>query len=433
LRPAIVAHDIWLASGLETVLPETVLLCLARSSAIDVLRERGIDVFCLSEEIGAQAVAGMSSADLLTHPATRGFCLRCGPLAVSTFKPSERLARAAAAVGILVAERSAPMAVARAFENKLAFVDIASKAGLRTPRWEVVNDPGSVHFADLVSRLGNNLVVQGARGNAGQRTWMVHSDTEWDRVVGVEAGGPLRVAEYVAGEPYTATGLAEAVTPDWRRWVEPCRQVTAVEWLTPMALGSCGNAWGDAAIGLARDDTLDAMRLVGGALEAAGYAGMFGVDFVLGAEGPVVIEANPRMVASLPLATQLEAATGRTPVMLQFLIAGLDRPELLARVEAADPALPRASQLIVHRLAGDGERPEVTSGVYRLQDNAAPEFLRPGAWWSDLAADDEALVLVREAAEPVTDGKEFARIYFQGAEGERRTGIREAVEMLRGT
>jgi hypothetical protein len=290
-----------------------------------------------------------------------------------------------------------------------------------------------VHFADLVSRLGKNLVVQGARGNAGQRTWMVHSDTEWDRVVGAEAGGPLRVAEYVPGEPYTATGLAEAVTPDWRRWVEPCRQITAVEWLTPMALGSCGNAWGDAAIGGARDDTLDAMRLVGGALEAAGYAGMFGVDFVLGAEGPVVIEANPRMVASLPLATQLEAANGRTPVMLQFLIAGLDRPELLARVEAADPALPRASQLIVHRLAGDGERPEVRSGVYRLQVNAAPEFLRPGAWWSDLAADEEALVLVREAAEPVTDGREFARIYFHGAEGERRTGIREAVEMLRGT
>jgi len=64
-RPAVVAHDIWLASGLETVLPETVLMCVQRSSAIDVLRDRGIEVFCLSEHVPAVGVEGKSSADRL--------------------------------------------------------------------------------------------------------------------------------------------------------------------------------------------------------------------------------------------------------------------------------------------------------------------------------------------------------------------------------
>src|SRR3982074_2590381 len=89
-RPAVVAHDIWLASGLETMLPEAVLMCVQRSSAVDVLRQRGIEVFCLSEHLAPDQVAGRSSADLFEHPLAIEFCLRRGPLAVMTFKPSER-------------------------------------------------------------------------------------------------------------------------------------------------------------------------------------------------------------------------------------------------------------------------------------------------------------------------------------------------------
>jgi hypothetical protein len=32
----------------------------------------------------------------------------------------------------------------------------------------------------------------------------------------------------------------------------------------------------------------------------------------------------------------------------------------------------------------------------------------------------------------VTVGKEFARVYFKGSEGENRPGLREAVALLRG-
>ena len=134
-RPAVVAHDIWLASGLETVLPETVLMCVQRSSAVDVLRNRGIEVFCLSEHMPPAEVEGKSSAHLLEHPAAIEFCKRVGPLAVMTFKPSERLEAAVRNVsGTTVGGDRAQMTAARSFENKLNFVDIAARAGLRTPR-----------------------------------------------------------------------------------------------------------------------------------------------------------------------------------------------------------------------------------------------------------------------------------------------------------
>ena len=340
-RPAVVAHDIWLASGLETVLPETVLMCVQRSSAIDVLRERGIEVFCLSEHVSKEEVAGRSSADLFEHQAAIEFCHRHGPLAVMTFKPSERFEAAVRSTSSrLVAGRgSRHMAVARSFENKLNFVEIATRAGLRTPRWEVVaaND---LEYARLSATYGPRMVVQGPRGNAGQRTWLIADEAELETLRRHESGRSVRVAELVEGMPFTVNAVAHS--DGLLSWTQPSRQVTGDAWLTPMALGSCGNAWGEPALEPHLAEAGQATAAIGDALGRAGFGGVFGVDFVLGPDGPVVIETNPRMVASLPLATQVELAGGRVPQLLQTLLLGLGVPDdrLVGPSQVGLPALP---------------------------------------------------------------------------------------------
>jgi hypothetical protein len=436
-RPAVVAHDIWLASGLETMLPETVLMCVQRSSAVDVLRQRGIDVFCLSEHVSAEEVAGRSSAELLEHPRAVDFCHRNGPLAVMTFKPSERFEAAVRATdGKLVAGRGTRhMATARSFENKLNFVDIAIRAGLRTPRWEVVTAE-DLDYPTLAVRFGESLVVQGPRGNAGQRTWLVSGEAELEAVKAREGGNQLRVAELLDGMPFTVNAVAdEAGLLDW---IPPSRQVTGVPWLTPMPLGSCGNAWGERALDPHLEAVGKATAALGDALGQEGFSGVFGVDFVDGAEGPAVIETNPRMVASLPLATQLELEAGRVPLLLRALLLGLGVPDerLVAQAAAgpAAPALTQTSQLIVHRLETDPPaRPLMPSGVYLLRAGEPPVFLRPGAWLSDVLSDDEALLLAREPREPVTPAREFARVYVRGSAGELTPGVADLVGTLRGT
>jgi hypothetical protein len=437
-RPAVVAHDPWLASGLETLLPETVIMCIQRSSAVDVLRQRGIDVFCLSEHVPADEVVGRSSADLFEHRSAIEFCRRHGPLAVMTFKPSERFEAAvrAASSRLIAGGGSRHMAVARSFENKLHFVDIAARLGLQTPRWEVLNVAELDEYPGLARRFGERLVIQGPRGNAGQRTWMVSSPIELEEARRREAGPMVRVAEHVEGMPFTVNGVAHR--DGLLGWAEPSRQVTGEAWLTPMALGSCGNAWGEPALEPHLAAVGRATVVLGEALGAAGFTGVFGVDFVLGPDGPLVIETNPRMVASLPLATQVELAAGRVPLLLQALLLGLgvadDRLVQSIPAGLADPLLlAPTSQVIVHRLSEDAEaRAAMPSGVYRVASQANPEFLRPGAWLSDLAAADEALLLVRDADEPVTAGKEYARVYTRGAEAERTPGLRELVAALRG-
>ena len=347
-RPAVVAHEAWWAYGLELLLPETVLLCAQRSSIIDALRARGVDVFCLSEHVEPAEAEAASAVEVFAHPAAAGFCRRAGRLAVVATKPSERLAAGVQAAGGRLVTPPAALAAARRFENKLAFIEIARSAGVPTPRWEAVGPADRPAYEELAARLGPRLVVQAARGNGGQRTWMVESAGDLGRAYATEEGHPLRLADMVVGEPITATGVAGGEAAPLAGVVEACRQLTGVAWLTPMRLGSCGNVFGDPAMSGHQAAARAAVGALAGELSAAGYRGLFGVDFVVGPEGPVVIETNPRVVASMPLVTQLEVEAGRVPLTLRHLVAGLGGPEIAA--PADELPLPAATQVIVRRL-----------------------------------------------------------------------------------
>jgi hypothetical protein len=364
-----------------------------------------------------------------------------GDVAVVAVRPNERLSVAVEGAGGRLLASTQGFAAARRFENKLAFVQIAAEAGVPTPRWEVVVPGDSVPYAELAARLGPRLVAQAPRGNAGQRTWLIDGQEALDRVRAVEGDSPLRMAEQVDGLPFTANGVAGAgglVASS-----EPCRQTTGLDWLTPMELGSSGNAFGDPALAQHAAATQGSLAAIGGALADAGYAGIFGVDFVLGPGGPLVIETNPRLVASLPLATQLEMAAGRVPLFLRHLLAVLGahgrhpagRPADPVGGAGASPGSPlgSASQLLVRRLPGDPPvRPAMPSGVYRVATARPPEFLRDGLYLDDMAAADEALVFTRDQSESVSDGREFARIFVRGPAGEEHAGMSEVVAALRG-
>jgi hypothetical protein len=432
LRPVVVAHDIWLAAGLQRALPQTALACISVSDGIDVLRAQGAEVFCLSEQTGPDATAGMSSLDLLQHPATAAFFRRLGPTAVLAFKPSERISAAVASLGGRLL--AAPSSAARAYENKLAFVAAAERAGVPRPRWDARGLP--LDFAALAEDLGTPVVVQGARGNAGRRTWLVHSQAQLDEVTRRERGGQVRVAEWVEGTPFTATGVAFSGTGGTveptrlAAVIDPCRQVTGVAWLTPEELGSCGNAWGDPVFEAHLPEVQRCVQALGADLSASNYHGVFGVDFVLAADGPVVIEVNPRMVASLPVATELEVEAGRAPLLLLHLLELLDADLDELAETYADTPLGVASQVIAHRLPGDSEvRPP--GGVYRAVPGGVPNFVRPGACLHDLRGAGELLLLTRRTGEPVNGAREFARVYVRSADGEHTPGLQELLDYLR--
>ena len=432
LRPVVVAHDAWLAAGLQRALPETALACISASDAVDVLRSRGTEVFCLSDAVGPHATAGMSSLDLLRHPATAAFFAGLGPTAVIAFKPSERIQQAVEALGGRLL--AAPSSAARAYENKLAFITAAERAGVPRPRWKAMRLPAE--FAGLSADFGPRVVIQGARGNAGQRTWVVSDQAGLEAVVGREQGAVVRVAEYIDGMPFTSTGVSFSApgtglaAPFLAAQVEPCRQVTGVPWLTPEELGSCGNAWGNERVATFEGEAARCVRALAADLAASNYHGVFGVDFVEATDGPLVIEVNPRMVASLPVATELEVEAGRAPLVLLHLLEMLDAHlHEIAEDEAPDVPLGTGSQVILHRLPGDADdRPP--GGVYRV-GRGGVEFVRPGAGLVDLQQEGDLLVVSRRTGEPVTDRKEFARAFTRSPLGEAAPGLEALVGYIR--
>src|SRR5207245_2042674 len=108
----------------------------------------------------------------------------------------------------------------------LHFVEIAAEAGLPTPRWEVVTTADLNDYAALARRFGPRMVVQGPRGNAGRRTWLVAGPADLDHVRQLERSPRVRLAEHIAGVPFTVNGVARGGAPP--SWAEPSRQVTGV-------------------------------------------------------------------------------------------------------------------------------------------------------------------------------------------------------------
>ena len=264
--------------------------------------------------------------------------------------------------------------------------------------------------------------------------WSAHRP-DLDAIPQRDRSGLVRVAEYVEGVPFTSSGVAfsapgTGLTRDrLPAVVEPCRQVTGIPWLTPEALGSCGNAWGYQPLNAHLAEIERCARALGADLAASSYRGVFGVDFVLAADGPVVIEVNPRMVASLPVATELEVEAGRAPLLLLHLLE-LSDANLAGLEDAPATPLGMASQVILHRLPGDRDATP-PGGVYRATHGTV-DLIRPGATLEDLASDSSELLLVcRRTAEPVSARREFARVYTRSPLGEDAPGVRELVEFVR--
>lgn len=287
-RLVFVCHDPWLATCLATARPDVPVVTFGDDDVADRLETIAQQVLVVPRD------GDMSTRTLLADPEVERFVER-RPSTLLSFKPGKRVLEAARALG---ADYALPdPTLSAGLENKLALPGIAEGAGVRIPRQQRVKLEGS--FADVAPDLARPLVVQSPRSNAGRRTWRVEDEAGWAALLAELGGRPAKAAEYIEGPPGTIGVVVDArgacvVTA-------PIVQVTGVPWLTPYRLGSCGN---DFTWRIERDPGDGAYALgeaLGAELARRGYRGHFGVDFVVGPDGPVLIEINPRLTASFAL------------------------------------------------------------------------------------------------------------------------------------
>jgi hypothetical protein len=138
----------------------------------------------------------------------------------------------------------------------------------------------------------------------------------------------------------------------------PTLQITGEPRLTAREMGACGND--GTATTRAAGAMLDQARRLGEALSGDGFAGLFGVDFVVDGGGtPWLLEVNPRLVSSVGLATQLEARAGRLPLIARHFMAIVDAAADRAPLDLAAGDALGGSQIVLHNLEPD---PRVVSG-----------------------------------------------------------------------
>jgi hypothetical protein len=475
LSLAFAGTDPYYAVGLEVLLPAFRVASTSDSPALRLLAERGVPTFAPDNSGDRQAPR--STAALLEDPGLlaflgsgrsggprRGVSADAGdgmpgdppnvshgnlPDGLLVFKSSHRIESRCAELGLRLL--AAPAALARRWENKVAFVGIAEQFGLPTPRSRVV-ELRLDGYDDVRRELGERFVLQAPHGFGGARTMLVN-DLEGYQRAAERIRSPLaRATRLVEGIPLTVNAC---VTARGIACSGPFGQATGLGALTPHPLGSCGNDWSWApARCLDSTPFVDITRTVGRALAEDGYRGVYGVDFVLGDDGqPYVIEVNPRLVASIALYTQLELEAGRLPLLARHVLAFLDpEADTLPLDTHLEPV--EGSQVIVHELSGESrvvggavptgaygvtaiatDAPSGAAGVapgnggreqpVRATESAAGtlSFRRSALRVDELAPAGEVLVLAPSKGVPVSPGAAFARVQLRGPCLDDRGGL----------
>lgn len=323
---------------------------------------------------------------------------------------------------------TSPAPLARRWENKVAFARRAAALGLPIPEWRIVSGAGALEDARV--ELGGDVVVQAPHGYGGARTIRAQSSQEAAAAAHRLRSPELRVGPMIDGVAWT---LNACVTARGIAVSAPTLQLTGLPALTTRPFGACGN---DGTVGTpAAGAMLSAARKVGVALAEDGYAGLFGVDFVVDAGGAAwIIEVNPRLVSSIGLATQLEIGAGCLPLLARHFVALVEPDADAAPLDLAADTPLEGSQMVLHNLGGGqvtahadlafgawGSRGAVAGGTaagHRARTGGggatSVNDVGPGEW-----------LLIPGGARPRVPGAEVARMQRRGPVAGRHGGLEE--------
>lgn len=347
------------AVGLETELPDYHIIASRLPAEADLLAA-GAKLFALGKDVP-------NAGKLLSEPAVVEYIQRqaAGRTAnILTFKPSPMIEIACAKHGWRYLGNSS--ALNREWEDKVKFAQKTDALGLRNAGSRIVKLEAGESLPQLDFAAGRRYVVQFSRGYSGNSTFLVEGGAQAEAIFTQAAGRRVKLSEYVPGDTYT---LDACLGPFGLLLSQPILQITGFGEFNRQRLGTCGNdyAYGRQLGEAGRHAIEEGVRRVAGQLQAEGYRGILGFDFVVAGETAHIIEVNPRLVGSIPVFTKLQLEAGEMPFLLLHLLAFLGFDFSGTRIAAARRDF-EYSQLILRNNASEARRVDQTleSGIYVL-------------------------------------------------------------------
>lgn len=314
------------ALGLEKLYKNFHIVCIDDHPMIPYLREAGVRVFSLGETLKTPNPIFRSTAKLMQQDIVREFIsshtdeyLENTGLHDSGYKPniivfkiSEKIERLASMFGYRLLNASAQ--VSATIEKKVSQHELFVKYGITIPK-SVITTLTEGSYKKLTQKLGTqNLVVQFDRGHSGTGTKFITGEGEYEKIVQKHTGLQVRVSEMLDGATWTinAVNLPEGVLYGGLSF-----QITGLPGLTPYVDGgTVGNDWSksDELSANVKDALRAEIENIGRMLTARSYYGLFGVDFMVNADRPVIIEVNARQTASVSMHAMLDEGRGWIPL-----------------------------------------------------------------------------------------------------------------------
>ncbi len=314
------------------------IIALRNTLDLPTLRkDRGI--FCLEEAVPLLAGKVMNSADLLAHPAVKGFLKRLPhpkylllyqnypELEIVAKQEGWNLLANPASLRIRVAERAF-------FEEMVAELDLPLIPG-RIHSVEEIHKRPYKYWAET---LGPRFVVQlpDIAQGGGKGTFFVRLPGEYRRLQrrlkdNTWRGVELRrasVRTFVEGDPVS---MALCLTRHGVLFTRLQRQLMDLPYCGHLPEDGvfCGHAWDERPWpSTLADDARTMAFKIGKYLAAMGYKGIFGVDFIIekGERRIYPVEINPRFTGAFPMLSQLHIGKGLIPLEAFHILEFLDLP-----------------------------------------------------------------------------------------------------------
>lgn len=359
------------ALGLEGLL-DINIVHIDKTQYLEYFKAHNYQYFCLEEAKGEMNSMYRSSVKLIKSEQFLNYFSKTKSTNnyLQTFKISPAFEKAS--INLNTTLINTPARLNRLFENKLSQFTELFKEGIDIPKTEILILK-ETNYQALSEKYGKTFVIQFNLGHTGEGTTFIDSDKKYLELSNNFPQREVKVSEYIEGESYT---LNACITKEGVLIGGLNYQITGIPELTSYQGGTVGNDW-ECRTGF-DEHTLDSIvkntKRIGERMKAGGYLGLFGIDLIVKAGKPYIIEVNARQPASVPMQTKIQLQQNQVPLSLLHIMAFLDiKHELDIESYNIENLKPLPYSQIFNRAKIDLEiSSDIKMGVYRLlSDNSA--------------------------------------------------------------
>ena len=300
--------------------------------------------------------------------------------------------------------------VRKKYDNKIEFNRILEEINLPVPPY-IIRSQENIDYNEIVSLLGDKIVVQFPTSFSGSGTFIIHSKEDYILAISSERFskqkkknvlGKIRISKYVNRKLSPVMGVC--CTKEGIVYTDLYNQIIDAPEVVKKEKGTgvyCGNEWTSTNFPeFIKRQAYDAAEKIGAYLQnKEGYKGYFGLDFILDNEKEILypIEVNIRLIGSFPVFSMLQEVHKQPLIQAIQILQYLDRDDYVLDVESLNNEMKgNMKGAYIHLYSNSSNavynKGELEAGIYRVGKQGDINFSRKSYSLLDLRTENEFLI-----------------------------------------